>query len=119
MNCLVPSFLKLVRTYRKLLGLLQKCRKTTDLRAPFIPFVLVPGIPFALTKEIKKPAVKRIRKTSDGTHILQQPTLRKCQRQKTQNSNKSRKFEESFGFLDNANFGCKHFRNSSGLQIEF
>lgn len=87
-----------------------------DLRAPFIPFVHVRGIPFDLTKEIKKPAVKRIQKTSEGTHILQQL---KCQRQKTQSPNKSRKIEESFRFFDNANFGYTHFRNSSGLQNEF
>lgn len=38
---------------------------------------------------------------------------------KTQSLNKSRIFKETFRILDNANFRCKHFRNSSELQNNY
>lgn len=83
-----------------------------DLRAPFIPFVHVPGISFDLIKEIKKKQ--------------QSKELKKLQREPISSSNENvndkklkAPIEESFRFFDNANFRYKHFRNSLGYKMNF
>lgn len=83
-----------------------------DLRAPFIPFVPVPGISFDLIKEIKKKQ--------------QSKELKKLQREPISSSNENvndkklkAPIEESFRFFDNANFRYKHFRNSLGYKMNF